>query len=85
MGRHPLFIDEGVIGIIAEKLRALASGNEAFFEVINDLWRAPIVFVGEVALKWDLLPLTARLRTPMVQIPAPNAQRNEIPFCDQNA
>ena len=53
MGRHPLFIDEGVIGIIAEKFRVLASGNEAFFEVINDLWRAPIVFVGEVALKGD--------------------------------
>jgi hypothetical protein len=51
MNGHSLLIDEGVIGVIAEKLCAPAGGNEAFLEVVNDLWRAPIVFVSEMTLK----------------------------------
>ena len=48
--RLPLFVDEGVLGVIAEQLQRLARFLHGLLEAIDQRRRAPVVLVGEMRL-----------------------------------
>src|SRR5579883_3120901 len=51
MHRHALFVDEGVVGVIAEKLERFAGFLHRLLESVDHLRRAPIVAAGEMRLQ----------------------------------
>src|SRR6185312_17162058 len=53
VGRAPL-VGKGVRGVIAIDFRLVAGTGHCLLEVVDELRRAPVVLVGEVALDRDL-------------------------------
>ena len=49
----PLLVDEGVLGVVPEKLERFSGGLHRLLETIDRLRRAPVVLVGEMGLQRD--------------------------------
>src|SRR6202012_3089027 len=54
MYRHPLLVNKGMFGVIAEQLQRLAGSLHALFEAVDQGRRAPIILVGEMRLQRNL-------------------------------